>query len=380
MRDYKIRTFIIAALVVAAALGGTSRRAEAIPSFSMQTGLQCDACHSSLRSTNELGESYLRNDLRLPNLGIGGRPVVALRGQLAYTSEPDPSLLPKATVDEVEAFLSARINREFSVAGQLYMIDGGRNGSMREAWVQYESPGSFAGAPVRATAGSITLPLPVDPETFRQTNQHYAVFDQTVGANPFAFIDPRNAASIALGNPVRGPAITVVAAQGHDPHSGLAQTGTDRMFQAQEAFGGLVVSVYDYAGRRDLGPVGDDFRRRAFGVNLYRGRLAVETLLQTGFDTSPNGDGVGVASSGGFLQLRYQLPRATFAIVRYDGVNDTGGSGFGRSLTIGVNRLISRGVRVGLEDVIRHGPQATHTLNATLGFGISNTRIGSGAY
>jgi hypothetical protein len=152
------------------------------------------------------------------------------------------------------------------------------------------------------------------------------------------------------------------------------------MFQAQEALGGFVLSVYDYAGRRDLGPIGDDFRRRAFGVNLYRGRLAVETLLQTGFDTSPDGDGVGVASSGGFFQLRYQLPHGTFAIVRYDGVNDTSGSGFGRSLTIGANRLISRGVRVGLEDVIRHGSQTTHTLNATLGFGISNTRIGSGAY
>jgi hypothetical protein len=342
--------------------------------------LQCDACHSSLRGTNELGESFLRNDLKLPNLGKGGRPVVALRGQLAYTSEPDPSLLPKATVDEVEAFVSARINRELSVAAQFYLIDGGRPGSTREAWIQYASPGSFAGAPVRATVGSITLPLPVDPETFRQTNNHYAIFDQTVGANPFALIDPRNAASLALGSPVRGPSMTFVAAQGHDPHSGLPRTGTDRMVQAQEAIGGLVVSAYEYAGRRELGPIGDDFRRRALGLNLYRGRLAVETLLQTGFDTSPDGDGIGVASSGGFVQLRYQLPRATFAIVRYDGVNDTSGGGFARSLTIGANRLISRGVRVGLEDVIRHDTRTTHTLNATVGFGVSNTRLGSGAY
>ncbi|HEV3086630.1 MAG TPA: hypothetical protein VGX96_05340 [Candidatus Elarobacter sp.] len=375
-----IRKLTVAALFAVAAFAATSRHADAIPAFSIQTGLQCDACHSSLRATNELGESYLRNDLRLPNLGIGGKPVVALRGQLAYTSEPDPSLLPKATVDEVEAFVSARLNRQLSVAGQFYLIDGGRPGSTREAWIQYSSPGSFAGAPVRATVGAITLPLPVDPETFRQTNEHYAIFDQTVGANPFAFIDPRNAASLALGNPVRGPSMTLVAAQGHDPHSGLPQTGTDRMIQAQEAIGGLVLSAYDYAGRRELGPVGDDFRRRAVGVNLYRGRLAVETLLQTGFDTSPNGDGAGIASSGGFLQLRYQLPRATFAIVRYDGVNDTSGAGFARSLTVGATKLVSHGVRVGMEDVIRHGEHTTHTLNLTLGFGISNTRLGSGAY
>jgi hypothetical protein len=374
------RKLFIGAAFAAAALACAAARADAIPAFSMQTGLQCDACHTSLRATNELGESYLRNDLRLPNLGIGGKPVVALRGQLAYTSEPDPSGLPKAIVDEIEAFVSARVNREVSVAGQFYLLDGGVPGSTREAWVQYESPGSFAGAPVRATAGSITLPLPVDPETFRQTNQHYAVFDQTVGANPFAFIDPRNVASLAFGNPVHGPSATFVAAQGHDPHSGLPATGTDRMVQAQEALGGVVLSAYDYEGRRELGPIGDEFRRHAFGVNVYRGRLAVETLLQTGFDTSPNGDGVGIASSGGFAQLRYQLPHGTFAIVRYDGVNDTGGEGFARSLTIGATRLVTRGVRVGMEDVIQHGARTTHTLNATVGFGVSNTRIGSGAY
>jgi hypothetical protein len=375
-----IRQLALVTVLAAAALAAAGRRADAIPAFSMQTGLQCDACHTALRATNDLGDSYLRNDMRLPNLGIGGKPVVALRGQLAYTSEPDSSGLPKATVDEVEAFVSARVNRQISVAGQFYITDGGVPGSVREAWVQYSTPGSFAGAPVRATVGSITLPLPVDPETFRQTGQHYAVFDQTVGANPFAFIDPRNAASLALGSPVRGPSATFVAAQGHDPHSGLPQTGTDRMVQAQEALGGVVLSAYDYAGRRELGPVADDFQRRGVGLNLYRGRLAVEALLQTGYDTSPDGDGIGVASSGGFLQLRYQLPRATFVIVRYDGVNDTGGDGFSRSLTVGATRLISRGVRLGLEDVIQHGARTTHTLSASLGFGISNTRLGSGAY
>jgi hypothetical protein len=375
-----IRKLVLVAVFALAALGAAGARADAIPAFSMQTGLQCDACHTALRATNDLGDTYLRNDLRLPNVGLGGKPVVALRGQLAYTSEPDPSLLPKAIVDEVEAFVSARINRELSVAGQFYVTDGGRPGSTREAWVQYSSPGSFAGAPVRATVGAITLPLPVDPETFRQTNQHYAIFDQTVGANPFALIDPRNAASLAIGSPVRGPSATFVAAQGHDPHSGLPQTGTDRMVQVQEAFHGVVLSAYDYRGSRELGEIGDDFSRHGVGLNVYRGRLAVETLLQTGYDTSPNGDGIGIASSGGFVQLRYQLPRGTFVIARYDGVNDTSGGGFSRSVTIGASRMLARGLRIGAEDVIQHGAQTTHTLNLTLGFGVSNTRLGSGAY
>jgi hypothetical protein len=374
-----LRKLSLATLVALAVLAAAAQRADAIPAFSMQTGLQCDACHTAMRATNDLGETYVRNDYRLPNLGIGGKPVVALRGQLAYTGEPDPSGLPKATVDEVEAFVSARVSREFSVAGQFYVTDGGRPGSTREAWVQYSSPGAFAGGPVRVTLGAITLPLPVDPETFRQTNQHYAIFDQTVGANPFALIDPRNAASLAFGSPVRGPSMTFVAAQGHDPHSGLPQTGTDGMVQVQEAVAGLVLSGYDYRGRRELGAVADRFERHGAGVNFYRGNLAVETLLQTGYDSSPNGDGVGIASSGGFAQVRYHLPHGTFVIARYDGVNDTGGN-FDRSLTLAATRLIARGVRVGMEDVIHHGPRTTHTLNATLGFGISNTRMGSGAY
>ncbi|HEY4438961.1 MAG TPA: hypothetical protein VGN14_00815 [Candidatus Elarobacter sp.] len=377
MRNAAKAVVTIAFAVVAIAL--RPEPAAALPSFSMQTGLQCDACHTSMRGLNELGDAYMRNGFRIGNLGAGKTPVVALRGQLAYTSEPDPSGLPKATVDEVEVFMAARLTQQISVAGQFYTTDGGVPGSTREAWVQYLSPGNFAGGPVRLTVGSITLPLPVDPETFRQTNNHYAIFDQTVGANTFAFIDPRNAASLGLGSPVRGPSATFVAAQGHDPHSGMPVTGTDRMIQVQEAVGGLVVSGYDYRGRRSLGAIDDAFKRQGVGLNLYRGRLAIETLLQTGFDTSPNGDGLGISSSGGYAQLRYQLPHATFALLRYDGVNDSEGN-FSRSLTVGLTHLLTRGLRVGAEDVITHVPQAKHTLALTLGFGVSNTKVGSGAY
>jgi hypothetical protein len=378
-----IRPSFLTALAAAAALGAVlavRAPSDALPSFSMQTGLQCDACHTSIRATNDLGQAYLRNDLRLPNLGTGGKPVVAVRGQFAYTSEPDASnQLPKATLDELEVFLAARVTKQVSVAGQFYVVDGGQIGAVREAWAQYSTRGAFGGAPVRFTLGSITLPLPVDPETFRQTNQHYAVFDQTVGANPFTLIDPHNAATIAVGNPVRGSSATFVAADGHDKQSGLPRNGTDRMIQAQEAIGGVVLSVYDYMGERRLGDVPDAFQRRGAGLNYYHGRLAVETLLQTGFNSSPNGDGAGIASSGGFAQVRWQLPRGTFAIVRYDGVNDSSG-GFGRTLTVGGTRLLSRGLAFEAEDVIARGERTTHTLNASLRFGVSNTRIGSGAY
>ncbi len=337
------------------------RAAEATPAFAARTGVSCDACHTGMRDVNDLGETFARNAYRLPNLGARGRPVVGVRGQFAYSSEPDESGLPKATLDEVEVFLSGHVTRDVSVFVQPYVVDGGRPGSMREAWVQYMSPGKFGSAPLRLTAGSITLPLPVDPETFRQTNEHYAVFDQTVGGNPFTLIDPHNAVSAGLGNEVRGPSLMAAAVQAHDPHSGLPATGMDRMLYAQEALGGLTLAGYAYDGRRELGPVVDRFSRHAVALNAYRKRWAIETLLQTGYDSSPNGDGTGIASSGGYAQLRYRLDAATFGIVRYDGVADTSGA-FDRSLTVAATRRIGHGLRFEAEDVIRHGARTTHQL------------------
>jgi hypothetical protein len=370
----------LAATVALAAVAALRAPSDALPAFAMQTGLQCDACHTSVRATNDLGQSFLYNKLRLSNADDGGKPLVALRGQFAYTSEPDAANhLPKATLDELEVFLTARVNPQLAFAGQFYIVDGGKIGAIREAWAQYGTHGAFGGAPVRFTLGSITLPLPVDPETFRQTNQHYAIFDQTVGSNPFSLIAPQNAVTLGLGNPVRGSSATLVATDGHDPQSGLPRNGSDRMIQMQEALGGAVLSLYEYAGQRRLGDVPDGFERRGIGLNFYRGRLAVETLLQTGSNSSPNGDGIGVASSGGFAQVRWQLPHGSFAIVRYDGVNDSAG-GFGRALTIGGTRLLTRGLAVEAEDVITHAGSAKHTLNASLRFGVSNSRFGSGAY
>ncbi|MDB5072140.1 MAG: hypothetical protein JWM87_3251 [Candidatus Eremiobacteraeota bacterium] len=369
-------------LVFGLALGAvvcSMRAASATPAFAARTGISCDACHNSMRNVNDLGETFARNGYRLPNLGDRGRPVVGVRGQFAYTSEPDPSGMPKVVLDEVEVFVSGRVNREVSYFVQPYLVDGGAPGSMREAWVQYTTNGSLRGAPVRFTAGAITLPLPVDPETFRQTNQHYAIFDQTVGANPFNLIDPHNAVSLGVGNEVRGTSLTTALVQGHDQHSGLANAGTDRMVYLQHAMGGLTFAAYSYDGKRDAGTVRDEFHRHALAMNAYRGRWALETLLQTGYDSSPNGDGEGIASSGGYAQLRYRFDSATFGIVRYDGVADTSGS-FERSLTVGATRRIGKGLRLGAEDVIRHGERTTHEFHATLGFGVTNSKVGSSAY
>lgn len=53
----------------------------------------------------------------------------------------------------------------------------------------------------------------------------------------------------------------------------------------------------------------------------------------------------------------------------------------GNSGESGVAILTAAGSKaIVVEDVVQDGGRTTNTLNASLGFGISNTRLGSGAY
>ena len=229
--------------------------------------------------------------------------------------------------------------------------------------VQFTTRGSFVGAPLRLFVGSPALPLPVDTDAYRQTISRIAIYDQTVGANPFGLSAARNAVSLGLGSHVRGPSATVVTADGRDQRSRFASSGTDRIIEAHESFGGTVIGGDLYNGTRATGRIADAFVRRALVLDFYLGALAIETLVQTGFDSSALGTGVGVASSGGYAQLRLQLPHGMMAMTRYDGVSQSRAD----------SRCSSR-------MSIRTSRQTTHTLNAQLGFGIANTRIGSVAY
>lgn len=360
---------------------GLAQSANAIPQFSRLTGVQCNACHSAQRETNDLGAFYRRNGYRMPNLGIHGKPLVALLGSTGTHSGSSALGTTPQLTEKVYAFLTARLDREI-VAGYEYYYakDGSFRIETNQPFVQYTTRGSFAGAPVRLFVGSPALPLPVDTDAYRQTISRYAIFDQTVGTNPFSLSSARNAVSLGFGSQVRGPSATLVAADGRDQHSRLAASGTDRMIEVHESLGGTVIGGYVYNGTRATGRTLDAFVRRALVLDYYRGALAIETLVQTGFDSSAVGTGVGVASSGGYAQLRLQLPQGMTAMARYDGVSQSRAGAFRRSLTIGATRPIARGVSLQLEDVIRTSRQTTHTLNAQLGFGIANTRIGSVAY
>jgi hypothetical protein len=334
--------FVLATLIFSTA------DAEAIPVFAHRYGLSCQACHTTVPHLNAFGEDFLAGGYALSGAKPGPVFPVAIKVNLAYSSEPTGSSLPKAVVDEVELLTGGHVGKAGSYFAEVYAIDGGHVGSVRDAWYAQRL------GQVEATGGQFTLPLPVDPETFRETNAHYAIYDQTVGANPFNFFDPKQGLSVRFGSEESG--ISVSALGGHDKQSGLASHGIDRMIAARTARGAFSASVYRYDGARALDSGNDRFWRQGIGLGYTAERLRIDATLQTGNDM-----GLGIRSSGGFVQARFAFTPALTAIVRYDGTQDTK---FARTLLIGASRRVGRNARFTLEDLIARVPQAKHTLNA----------------
>ena len=338
--------------------------AAAIPVFAHRFGFRCQVCHTTIPTLNEVGRRFLSSGYRLP--GVHERPdfPLAVKVNLAYSSAPDPSGLPKAIVDEIELLTGGHAGSSVSYFAETYVVDGGRPGAVRDLWVQYDTaPGSLTRSPFAPALriGQFTLPLPVDPETFRETENHYALYDQTVGANPFDFFDPHAGAQLTFG--LAGTSsVSVLALPGHDKQSGIPSLGTDFMAYAEHALGPLELSAYRYQGARPIGLGRDAFWRQGYGLGAVAGKLGVVNVLQTGNDADA-GFGQPEFSSGGFSEWRYAFSSAWTLVARYDGTQ--AGGALLRSTTASLVRRLATNSRLTLEDVIAHG---THTLNAALLF------------
>ncbi len=354
-------TIARAAGLVLALTSLAASRAEAIPAFAHAYGMTCQKCHSVIPRLSDFGEAFRVSGFALP----GTRPQHALplsvKINTAYSSEPDPSGLPKATLDEVELFVAGRIGARANYFIEQYAVDGGRPGATRDAWIGYRATPDDARVPVRVQVGSFTLPLPVDPESFRESLAHYAIFDQRVGRNPFAFFDAKLGGGVRIGNEDRGTSVGLFALGGHDPQSGIAAHGVDTMTVLSHALGPLTLSAYRYAGARPVDGGLDRFWRAGYGATVRTRELEFDAVIQTGNDDRP-GDGAGPArSSGGLAQVRYTFDRRTFASLRYEGTNDQA-TGFMRQLVPLVGYRVTRNSRFTIEDVITHVPVAKHAL------------------
>jgi len=369
-----MRGLLIAGVCLGLALS-LNRRAEALPIFAHQYGLSCQKCHSAIPSLNEFGRAFLSAGYRIPNETPGAAFPISTKINLQYTSAPDPGL-PKAVVDEVEFLTAGLIGSRTNYFVEQYAVDGGMHGNLREAWANYRFTAEEANVPMFLRAGQFTLALPIDPETFRETASHYAVFDQTVGRNTFNFFDPKLGASLRMGSLEKGSSVEFSALNGHDRQNGLPTIGVDTLAIVHHVMGPVDLSVYHYRGRRNVDPgapadggIGDAdlFTRTGLGVRYEYKRWTSESVIQNNTDTNVDGLGNALRSSGGFTQLRYSITPKLFALGRLDGTNDT--EGFQRSATALLGYRLSHNSRLTFEDVIAHQPQTTNTFNFQLTIG-----------
>lgn len=367
----------IAASLALAVLAFHPHPASATTEFARRTLLSCGACHSVGTQLTDFGKAFKARGFVVPNLVPRGDVPATLQAQSVYSSDPDPTGLPKAIVDKVIGLLGGPIGPHVTYDGQQYFMDGGRPGDLREAWAEYTSSWTDR-VPLDVRAGQQVLVLPTDPQRFKLSQQDYLLFVQTVGNNPFNLYEPMDGLRLSAGKEVSGLNLSLLAFSNHDQGSPIQQTGTDWMFVARQTFERADFEIYRYTGRRAL--LGEDeFWRQGYGANAYIGRFTLHTMLQVGNDTNPLGTGRAVVSSGGFVEGVYQIGRSVFAYAREDGVDDTTGN-FQRELVLGTSAFIGRPFKLQVEDVLTHAPQTHNSLSVVFGIGISTIHTGSSSY
>jgi hypothetical protein len=344
--------------------------APAIPLFAHQYGVTCEKCHSVIPHLNEFGAAFLANGERFPGITSGPALPLSAKVNLVDSSEnqgqgSNGAGLPKAIVDEIEAFSSATIGSRANYFVEQYVVDGGEPGLLRDAWINDRVNPWSAKIPIYLQGGQFTLPLPVDPETFRDTYQSYTPYEQAVGANPFTFFDPAMGMRLGVGDPLRGLSVQLFAGPGYTRQSGLAPTGVDTETFAQDAMGPFTLSALRYDGLRPVaGAPSDRFERTALGFTYGQwARFSSEFVLIEGWDSNCATPGLsGCRSSGGFEQLRYAFNRRLFAEARYEGTNDPT-NGFTRDGVVLLGYAPVENMRITAEDVIATSPRTSNTMN-----------------
>jgi len=395
--------FLAAATSVALAASPAS----ALPIFAQQYGLACEKCHQVPPRLNAFGTAFQENGYRLPGFrpatreaprsaetpaGASAQPAAAdtkiaarvrsletgdelggtvppgpafpLAARIVFKNESDPGPNPHTYLDELELLAAGRVGSRLNYFVEQYLVDGGANGLTRDAWLRYEVLPYDARVPVYLTAGQFTLPLPIDPESYRETAAHYAIWDRLTGTNPFTFFDPKLGLAAQVGSQLRGTSATAAVLDGHDRQSGVGTIGVDTMLTIRHAMGDLALSLYRYAGRRPSGadplaPGGEAtnrFSRTGAGVVYRTDKFESDTVLQTGSDTNLDGARTGGISSGGFEQLRYQFTDRFWTIARLDGTNDPT-NGFSRSALLFAGYRTSANAHVSIEHVLTRDPR-----------------------
>jgi hypothetical protein len=317
-----------------------------MPYFAYQYGYSCEQCHSTMPRLNHFGTAFRLAGYRLPGL-TPAHGVIPLGTQSAvlHSSEADPTGLPKTILDYLELNSAGPIGHAFDYFANAYVIDGGRTGALQDAWIEYSSGNADPDAvrDLRLKIGQFYLPLPVSAETYRETINHYAAFDQTVGSNPFNFFDPKLGLDASIGAQYTGASLHLIVTRGHDYRSALPPARPDVMLYAENNGEPLTIAGYALDGTRDVHAATlDDFQRYGAGATVRKGKAEVNLLLQSGWDSASGPSGMGQRSSAGFVQLRWGFSPALAAVLRGDAANGDTPDGDTANLRTVTSALIFR--------------------------------------
>lgn len=313
-------------------LAASTARAGAIPIFAHRYGFTCRQCHTTVPHLNDFGVYFLKNGFRLPQ--ARGVFPIAVKTELNYSSsgagDADApgggASLPKFIVNEIELLSAGSLGRNTSYYLEQYVVDGGEPGRPRDMWVKFDrnlKPSDPIAPALHAKLGEFTLPLLYDPETQRPTITSYALYTQTVGINPFDLFDDGIGADLSFTDDRAGLEAHLATVGAYTPQSGIPKSGIDLMGTVSATFANyLTLQGYRYQGQRAVTPVEDRFWRQGVQALYDRGKFQLGGAIQTGYDSSDDGYGLGILSSGGFLQAAWTFNSATALYARYDDIYD----------------------------------------------------------
>lgn len=324
--------------------------ASALPVFAHRYGVTCQTCHTTVPRLNAYGEYFAEHGFARP--GAHGAFPVAVKVNLAYGSDPDPTGLPKAIVDEVELLTGGTLGNRTNYFVEQYVVDGGRPGLLRDAWLQLNSDHAHL------KIGQFELPLPVQVESERDTLAHYALYDQTVGVNAFSFFGPRIGIDASLGTD-DGLSAHLLLLHAYDRQSAAPRSGVDVMGMVAQTLGKFTLQTYRFQGQRNFATP-DKFYRQGYAIAYRHERVQLGGVVQTGNDSSADGMGAGAHASGGFLESRYAWSDSMAMIARYDATSDAL-TGDRRMLIVGTVLRPKRNMRLTIEGTTTAGHQALAT-------------------
>lgn len=322
----RARVALVHAAAALAFWAASTAPGQAIPLFAQRYRLQCAACHTVFPELNAFGQYFREHGYRLKGVQKHGTTGVALRYQMEYEREPPAGqrrwtpggiLLSNADIGAVSAFVHYNL---------------GAGGGPSALYLGYLSTYNERARSL-FRAGYIELPLTQSPGQRLDELAPYG-YDQTrVGLNDLTLASPRVGIQNErrIGNALFDATLSFGEYKGSAYGGKPLQTG-EATFASRPEIGlfarvptapGLDLTFDGLLGQRGIGVPGqptfqDEYQRLGFGAHARVHKFDILAQQWYGFDGDADGVGDSIASSGGFLRVKYYPQPHVYFGVRYD--------------------------------------------------------------